>query len=97
MRGRLLAWPVLAMLCVGWCLSLCDALLWAQEGALDQAEQLTEQRQRAARGSRPSREPVTVQEAQEQPSHRWGNMNWFALYLVLAGPTTYFVFRGAGR
>lgn len=27
----------------------------------------------------------------------WGNMNWFALYLVLAAPTTYFVFRGAAH
>lgn len=98
MKRRLLVWFALAWFCLALGGPLCDLLLWAQEGALNQAEELTEQRQRATRGGRPSRDPFAVEEAApEEPSHSWANMNWFALYLVLAGPTTYFVFRGAGR
>ena len=99
MRRRVLAWFALAVLCLSLCNSLGDLLLWAQEGALGQAEELQEQRDKVSgrASARPTREAITYEEAPQEKSHRWANMNWFALYLVLAGPTTYFVFRGAAR
>jgi len=95
----MLAWLVLAVVCLSVCDSLCDLVLWAQEGALGEVEQLEQQRQKAGSlSAKPSRQPYTVEEpTARMKKSRWGNMNWFALYLVLAGPTTYFVFRGAAR
>ncbi len=100
MGRRVLAWFALAMLCMSLCGPLFDLLLWAQEGALGEAEQLEEWSQKVSRmtsRSRPSRGPSAYGEARTGKSHRWANMNWFAIYLVLAGPITYFVFRGAAR
>ena len=99
MGRRVLAWFALAMLCVSLCGPLFDLLLWAQEGALGEAEQLEQRSQKVSRLSSrrdPSRGPA-YEGAPTGKSHRWANMNWFALYLVLAGPITYFVFRGAAR
>ena len=98
-RRKLLAWAALAVLAVMLLDSLGELALWAQEGALEQAEQLEGQRQEVGGGSsQPGRRPYAVEEPTGgTSSRRWGNMNWFALYLVLAGPTTYFVFRGAAR
>ncbi len=100
MGRRVLAWFALAMLCVSLCGLPFDLLLWGQEGALGEAEQLEERSQKASRPTSrrgPSRGPAAYGEAPTGKSHRWANMNWFALYLVLAGPITYFVFRGAAR
>jgi len=100
MGRRVLAWFAVAMLCVSLCGPLFDLLLWAQEGALGEAERLEERSRKVggvtSRGS-PSREAVTYEEAPGGESHAWANMNWFALYLVLAGPITYLVFRGVAR
>ena len=96
MGRRVLAWFALAMLCVSLCGPLFDLLLWAQEGALGEAEQLEQRSQKVSRLTS-RRGPAAYEEAPTGKSHRWANMNWFALYLVLAGPITYFVFRGAAR
>ncbi len=93
---RVLAWFALALLCVSLCGPLFDLLLWAQEGALGEAEQLEKRSQKVSRLTSRS-EPAADEEGAAGKSHRWANMNWFALYLVLAGPITYFVFRGAAR
>lgn len=100
MGRRVLAWFALAMLCVSLCGPLFDLLLWAQEGALGEAEKLEKRSQKVSRLSsrrEPSQGPAASEEAATGKPHRWANMNWFALYLVLAGPITYFVFRGAAR
>jgi hypothetical protein len=109
------AWLMLAVLLALGCSWLSDVVLWAQEGALDQAAQLEKQREKAkslagstAQPSAPAAQPsppaagaqVTYEQAAppgQAAANRWGNMNWFALYLVFAVPTTYFVFRGAGH
>ncbi len=96
MGRRVLAWFALAMLCMSLCGPLFDLLLWAQEGALGEAEQLEKRGQKVSRLTS-RRGPAAYEEAATGKSHRWANMNWFALYLVLAGPITYFVFRGAAR
>ncbi len=96
MGRRVLAWFALAMLCVSLCGPLFDLLLWAQEGALGEAERL-EKRSKKVSSLTSRRGLAASEEAATGKSHRWANMNWFALYLVLAGPITYFVFRGAAR
>ncbi len=96
MGRRVLAWFALAMLCVSLCGPLSGLLLWAQEGALGEAERL-ETRSKNVSSLTSRRGPTASEEAATGKSHRWANMNWFALYLVLAGPITYFVFRGAAR
>jgi hypothetical protein len=104
------AWLVLAVLLTLGCSWLTDLVLWAQEGALSQEEQLLKQREKAQALSKSTSTPaaavaaagpqVTYEEAprpgQVAAAHR-ANMNWSALYLVLAVPTTYFVFRGAAH
>lgn len=105
MKGRkFAAWVMLALFTVTLLGSVGRLVLWAQEGALQQAEQLEERQRKVAKVSgarRPASAPApTAGPGVSGPgdkSHRWGNMNWFALYLALAGPTTYFVFRGAAR
>ena len=94
-------WVTLLVGASGW---LGPLSLWAQEGALKSSaeEEVAEQRERATGLSQPPGEPVVIYEGEpgppeEQGSTRWGNMNWFALYLVLAGPVTFFVFRGVSR
>jgi hypothetical protein len=107
-RRRMFAWLMLAVLLVLGCSWLSDLMLWAQEGALSQEEQLQKQREKAQALSRSTAAPtapapgaqVTYEEAAppgQAAANRWSNMNWFALYLVFAVPTTYFVFRGAGH
>lgn len=106
-RYRFATWLLLALVvgAGGW---FGQVLLWAQEGALDSSveEEVAEQREEASSlapsAGESQSEPVTIYEGEvgppeEQKSTRWGNMNWFALYLVLVGPTAYFVFRGVSR
>jgi len=107
-RRRSAAWILLAVMTVGVCVPAGRALLWAQEGALGvQGEQQEEEEGAVAApspapGSAPPTPPPAVEYAGEPtgetPSgHSWANMNWFALYLVIAGPTVFFVFRGISR
>ena len=107
MTGRsMVAWFFLALLALGVSGWLCEALLWAQEGALEQADRLEQQRQQLSGRSAEQKSPPVAPEVyydregrdeELAQKSRWGNMNWYAIYFVLAGVITFFVFRGAAR
>jgi hypothetical protein len=100
------AWLMLAVLLAMACSWLSDLVLWAQEGALSQEEVLQKRQEKVAQLAPSTTAPaaaapqVTYEEALppgQAAANRWSNMNWFALYVVFAVPTTYFVFRGAAH
>ena len=104
-RRRMFAWLMLAVLLAMACTWLSDLVLWAQEGSLSQEEVLQKRQEKVAQLAPPTTAPaagpqVTYEEALppgQAAANRWSNMNWFALYVVFAVPTTYFVFRGAAH
>lgn len=105
-RRRMFAWLMLAVLLAMACSWLSDLVLWAQEGALSQEEVLQKRQEKVAQLAPSTTAPaaaapqVTYEEALppgQAAANRWSNMNWFALYVVFAVPTTYFVFRGAAH
>jgi len=107
MTGRgTVTWFLLALLATGASGWFCQALLWAQEGALEQADRLEQQREQMGSGRSSQESPGPAPEVyyegeggsrQDAQKSRWGNMNWYAIYFVLAGVITFFVFRGAAR
>ncbi len=103
-RRSFVTWFLLSVLLVGAWGSLGGLMLLAQEGALGGPveEEVAGQREQAADPGPAVSAPEVIYEGEgvsteDQKGRRWGNMNWFALYLVLAGPATYFVFRGVSR
>ena len=103
-RRRVAALMLLAVLALCVCVPTGRALLWAQEGALGVQEDQEAGEQTAPDApptSEPASEPTveyTGEPVAPAPSGRnWSNMNWYALYFVIAGPTAFFVFKGISR